>query len=115
MTDHGLVADASAAYRLAPLAINPIRAGSGLKIKTIEALAHGRAVITSPSGAEGLEDAGEPLCRCTTPAEWVRTLTRLCGDAQERLRLGAQAAAYAQRYRVRQEESLESALVVTKS
>ncbi|TVR18844.1 MAG: glycosyltransferase [Balneolaceae bacterium] len=35
--------------------INPIQAGTGLKIKTIESLAYGRPVVSSSNGAAGLE------------------------------------------------------------
>ncbi len=36
------------------ICVVPLWAGSGLKIKVVEALAHGRPVITTPVGAEGL-------------------------------------------------------------
>lgn len=36
------------------VAINPVRIGSGMKIKNIEALSYGRPVITTRLGAEGL-------------------------------------------------------------
>ena len=42
------------------IAINPIRFGSGLKIKNVEALAYGLPLLTTPIGAEGLE-AASPL------------------------------------------------------
>lgn len=41
-------------YREATVLLNPIRAGSGLKIKSVEAMAHGRALVTTPTGADGL-------------------------------------------------------------
>jgi glycosyltransferase involved in cell wall biosynthesis len=39
--------------------INPVRFGSGLKIKAVEALAYGRALVSTPVGVEGLDGAGE--------------------------------------------------------
>jgi glycosyltransferase involved in cell wall biosynthesis len=54
---HGYVPDLTEAYRTATVVINPVMLGTGLKIKTVEALAHGRAVVTTSVGAAGLEDA----------------------------------------------------------
>lgn len=36
--------------------INPMQSGTGLKIKTLESLAHGRAIVTTREAAEGLHD-----------------------------------------------------------
>jgi hypothetical protein len=36
-------------------AINPIPSGTGLKIKTVESIAYGRAIVTTPAGVEGME------------------------------------------------------------
>jgi glycosyltransferase involved in cell wall biosynthesis len=41
-------------YRKCSVAINPVQAGTGLKIKTIEALAHGRIVIGTDIAFDGL-------------------------------------------------------------
>ena len=37
--------------------INPCLAGSGLKIKSVEALSYGKPLVTTPKGAEGLTDS----------------------------------------------------------
>jgi glycosyltransferase involved in cell wall biosynthesis len=42
------------AYRAAKVVINPIRYGSGLKIKTVEALSKGKALVTTECGASGI-------------------------------------------------------------
>lgn len=54
----GFVDDLAAAYAGAALALTPLRFGSGVKIKVIEALAHGLPVVSTPVGAEGMEAAG---------------------------------------------------------
>ncbi len=51
----GRVEDVADFYRQCVCTVNPMRGGTGLKIKTLESLAHGCSVLTSPSGAEGLE------------------------------------------------------------
>ncbi len=41
-------------YRSANLVINPVDLGTGLKIKTIEALSYGKALVSTENGIEGL-------------------------------------------------------------
>ncbi|MAG33544.1 MAG: hypothetical protein CL908_21920 [Deltaproteobacteria bacterium] len=53
----GVVDSIDAFWPSVDLAINPVRMGSGLKIKNVEALAYGRALLTTTIGAEGLEQA----------------------------------------------------------
>ena len=54
VTAVGAVDDVSPLYRAAALVINPVVAGTGAKIKTIEALCHLRPVVTWPAGVDGL-------------------------------------------------------------
>ena len=51
---HGNVADLAAFYEEAMLSIVPLRAGSGLKIKLVEAMTFGRAIVSTSIGVEGL-------------------------------------------------------------
>lgn len=50
----GIVASPRAIYGPSLFMINPMRSGTGLKIKTIEAMAHGRAMVTTPAGVAGM-------------------------------------------------------------
>jgi polysaccharide biosynthesis protein PslH len=50
----GIVPSTRAIYQLSLFMINPMRSGTGLKIKTVEAMAHGRAIVTTPAGVEGM-------------------------------------------------------------
>jgi len=43
-------------YQKSILVINPQQAGTGLKIKCVEALSQGCVLVTYPAGAEGLEE-----------------------------------------------------------
>lgn len=68
----GEVKDSGDAYRAMTVAINPMDLGTGLKIKSIEALSFGRYLLSTTHAAYGLEDAvgsavfigdtGEELC-----------------------------------------------------
>lgn len=46
-------------YESTRIVVNPVRTGTGLKIKTVEALAHGRPVVAHPIGLEGVQWPGE--------------------------------------------------------
>jgi glycosyltransferase involved in cell wall biosynthesis len=50
----GQLADPTSFYRDVGLVVAPIALGGGMKVKVVEALAHGRPVLASPEAAEGL-------------------------------------------------------------
>ena len=56
----GMVSNVSKAYRKNRLTINPVLVGSGLKIKTVEALCHGKALVTTAIGSEGIDMNSSP-------------------------------------------------------
>src|SRR5262249_28746919 len=58
----GPLDDLTGLYQGATLVINPAVAGTGLKIKTLEALCHLRPVVSWPSGIEGLDPRLAALC-----------------------------------------------------
>lgn len=81
------------------VAINPIRFGSGLKIKNVETLAYRRALITTPIGAEGLEAAApEGLAIAETPAQWVGVLTTWIEDREALARTAEAGRLHAERH-----------------
>jgi len=50
----GVVDDLSLEYRRADIVVNPVVAGTGLKIKTIEAMSYGKPIVSTPNGIEGI-------------------------------------------------------------
>ena len=54
MCVHGWVEDLTVVYALADIAVAPIRAGAGSRLKILEAFSAGVPVISTPIGAEGL-------------------------------------------------------------
>jgi glycosyltransferase involved in cell wall biosynthesis len=50
----GFVGDLRRLYETARLVVVPMRVGSGVKVKCLEALQHGVPVVSTPVGAEGL-------------------------------------------------------------
>lgn len=76
----GVVEDLAPLYARARLVINPAAAGTGLKIKTIEALSHGRAVVTWPNGFDGIPDA---ICRpMRPPGDWLEFAEQVVAQLQ---------------------------------
>ncbi len=93
----GYVADLNALYAETHIAVNPIFGGSGLKIKNVEALCHSLPLVTTPVGAQGLEDgADSAFVVCETPDAMRAALIRLIGDADARDTLAKAAQAYAE-------------------
>ncbi|MDM0067674.1 glycosyltransferase [Variovorax sp. J31P207] len=62
----GRLDDLEAAYTEAGVVINPMVAGTGLKIKTVEALSFLRPLVTFPAGVDGVDEAAAPFCNVAT-------------------------------------------------
>jgi hypothetical protein len=68
LTVAGAVDDVAPLYREAALVVNPVVAGTGAKIKTIEALCHLRPIVTWPAGVDGLDP--RLAARCVVARDW---------------------------------------------
>lgn len=85
------------AYWDAAVVINPVRVGTGLKIKTVEALAHGKAVVTTSCGAEGLESgAGRAFLVEDDMERFGHAVAGLLAKQESRARLESAAVVFAQ-------------------
>ncbi len=72
----------------AGLAVIPLRAGSGVPVKLLEAWSRGTPVVATPWAAAGAEARGGVECAlCNEPSEWVEVVARLLADPEERRRL----------------------------
>lgn len=67
----------------------PIAAGSGTKFKILQAMARGRAVLTTPIGAEGIELTPGVHAEVVDLREFEASLRALCLDPVRQARLGA--------------------------
>ncbi len=93
----GYIPSLREAYADAHVVINPVMLGTGLKIKTVEALAYGRAVVTTSVGAEGLEDAaGEAFLLEDESGAFAAAVARLLGDGALRRSLERRGRALAE-------------------
>ena len=84
-----------AGYFIAGKQINvvPLRSGSGIRVKIIEAMAAGKAVVTTTVGAQGIEYTdGENLLIADTPEQFASQIKRLVEDQDYCARVGEAAA-----------------------
>jgi len=88
----GPVSDLGPIYRRAAVVINPVRFGTGLKIKTIEALAHGRPLVTTSAGASGLESwRGRAFIVAESADKFAEEIMLLWMNQERRLQLSSEA------------------------
>ena len=86
----GAIDDPLAELAKCRLAVVPLLAGSGTRVKIMEAWAAGRAVVSSPIGAEGLPASdGRNIVLALDPLQWVETVVDLLEDNDTRASLGA--------------------------
>lgn len=90
----GTVEDLHPWYAQSRVALAPLLAGGGSRLKIMEALSWGRPVVATGVGVEGLEDlVGRGVVVADDPAEMATELIRLLGDPELAARTGARGAA----------------------
>jgi glycosyltransferase involved in cell wall biosynthesis len=90
----GRVDDVRPYVRDASVYVVPLRIGGGTRLKIFEAMAMGKAVVSTTVGAEGLPIvSGEHLVTADDPHTFARAVVRLMRDADRRERLGSAARA----------------------
>ena len=86
-------------YRRAAVVVNPQQFGTGLSIKSVDALRHGRPLVTTSSGARGLESgAGTAFRQAESPEELGDLVVELLRDPAAAAALAAGAGEFARRY-----------------
>jgi polysaccharide biosynthesis protein PslH len=88
----GAVEDIRPYLGKAAVCVVPLRSGSGTRIKIFEAMAMGKAVVSTPLGAEGLPvQHGENIILAKDPADFALQVVGLLRDPQRREQLGQAA------------------------
>jgi glycosyltransferase involved in cell wall biosynthesis len=88
----GFVADVRPAYERATLVIAPLVASAGTNIKILEAMAMGKAVVSTEAGIHGLDlERGRDVVVAEAPEEMAGAIARLLESAEERGALERQA------------------------
>jgi len=88
----GVLDDAArrAYLEAADLAVNPMFSGSGTNIKMFDFMAAGLPVVSTPTGARGLDLAASALHVCA-PVEFAGAIRRIVRDREYAARLGTDA------------------------
>ena len=116
----GFVADVRDAYRKAGVVVAPLTASAGTNIKVLEAMAMGRAVVSTPAGVNGLDvRPGQDVIVESAPAAIAAAIQRLSIDPffRRRLELAARNTALRSDWAEisRQQSEMYSALSSTRS
>jgi glycosyltransferase involved in cell wall biosynthesis len=92
----GFVDDLKSVMADAAVYVVPLRAGSGTRLKVLEAMAFGKAIVTTHIGAEGIAlQEGENALFADTAEEFAAAVLRLLSEPALAVRLGANARAQA--------------------
>jgi glycosyltransferase involved in cell wall biosynthesis len=95
LTKLGTFVDICEAYSQADLVINPVRYGTGLNVKTVEALGFGMPVVTTPVGGKGLGTDTPPLMIAESDQEFVAAICRILEEPSFASDLSKKALAFA--------------------
>jgi len=86
------VSDVRPAYERASVVIAPLLASAGTNIKIMEAMAMGKAIVSTPAGVNGLElNSGEDVIVASGAAGMAREILDLFADPAKRKRIEAAA------------------------
>jgi len=90
----GYVPNLSAYLRRASVAISPLRSGSGIQNKVLEAMASGTPAVVTPHSLGGLEaEHGKHLLVASTAEDFAAAVERLMSDEALRARIAREARA----------------------
>jgi glycosyltransferase involved in cell wall biosynthesis len=94
----GFVADVRPAYQRAALVIAPLVASAGTNIKVLEAMAMGKALVSTPAGVNGLDlTPGEDFVLAHTAAEMAAAIEKLLDEPASRAAIESAARARMER------------------
>lgn len=95
----GQVEDIRPYVRRAAVYVVPLRVGGGTRLKIFEAMAMGKAVVSTSIGAEGLDVcSGKDIMLADTPARFAEAVVRLLRNERQRRQIGEAAACKARQY-----------------
>lgn len=95
---HGFVQHAETFMQQHGILVAPITAGSGVRIKLLEAMALGVPCITTPLGATGIRIEEDCLKIASSNEEWLHAMETLALSAENRQELGTNAQRYMEKY-----------------
>ena len=107
----GEVTSMHQAYLDADVVINPMRFGTGLSVKTIEALGQSKPVVATSAGARGLDSGGgQVFLVADTPDAFAASVLKILADSHQSTRLSHKAYEYASNWNRVSKSALAAAL-----
>ena len=104
----GVVDDVGDAYRNARVVINPVRYGTGLNIKTIEALSYTKPLVTHEIGVRGLR-SDFPIAKVADDDEaFADAIIELLEDDEKALELSRNAERFMKEYQKKNVEAFNA-------
>lgn len=92
----GVVADVQPFLESAAVFVAPVRQGGGMRVKVLEALAAGKAIVASPLAVAGLDvEDGHQVLVAQTDEDFARAISRVIDDEALRRALGEAARTWA--------------------
>lgn len=96
---HDYVADNKAFIGHGGIMIVPLFSGSGMRVKIVEGMAMGKAIVTTSIGAEGIHGIpGTDFLIADTAEEFAKTVILLLENPEKQRSLGVHARAFAQKH-----------------
>lgn len=85
-------------YEMADVVVCPLRIGGGVKVKVLEALNAGKAIVSTSIGAQGLNHKGcQAIAIADDAPHFAQGVVRLLNDPVQRLKQEHKAVAYAKK------------------
>lgn len=98
VTVTGFVPDVRPYIARANIYLVPLRMGGGTRLKVLEAMAMGKAIVSTSLGCEGIKTTGQELAIADNPSDFAQRVIELWGDEKRRKGLGVAARRLAKRY-----------------
>jgi glycosyltransferase involved in cell wall biosynthesis len=99
ITVTGFVDDVRPFLHRGSIVVVPLRSGGGMRLKILEAMAAGKAVLSTPIGAEGIPArSGEEIVLAPPDRTFAAEAVRLLRQDADRKRIGKSARAWVERY-----------------
>jgi len=81
----GYVPDLEPILKDAAVLVIPVRAGGGMRVRILEGLAYGEAIVTTTIGLEGIDaESGKEVIVADTPQEFAEAVLELLGNYELR-------------------------------
>jgi len=94
----GFVPDVRPYIARANVYLVPLRMGGGTRLKVLEAMAMGKAIVSTSFGCEGIKTTGQELVIADNESDFARWVIDLWGDEKRSKALGVAAHRLARKY-----------------